>query len=303
MLTDATTTGAAPVAGLIKDTTTAGFRADVITESMNQPVLVDFWAPWCGPCKQLTPVLERVVTAAAGRVKLVKLNIDESPAVWEQIAGQLGLQSIPAVIAIDRGRPVDAFMGAVPEAEIKAFVSRLIGPSEIDQVLDEAVAVAEAGDFASAAELYGAVLREEPENLKALSGLAKVQLDAGSIADAKQVLSLVPPDKASDPIFAGVRAAIELAEQAESLGDLAGLQRRIEADPDDFQARFDLALGFNAAGKRDEAVDQLVAIARRERGWNEDAARKQLLQFFEAWGLMDPAAIRGRRQLSTLIFA
>ena len=303
MLTDATTTGAAPVGGLIKDTTTAGFRADVITESMNQPVLVDFWAPWCGPCKQLTPILERVVTAAAGRVKLVKLNIDESPAVWEQIAGQLGLQSIPAVIAIDRGRPVDAFMGALPEAEIKAFVGRLTGPSEIDQVLDEAAAVAAAGDFASAAELYGAVLREEPENLKALAGLAKAQLDAGSLDAAKQVLGLVPPDKANDPSLASVRAAIELAEQAESLGDLAGLQRRIEADPNDFQARFDLALGFNAAGKRDDAVDQLVAIARRERGWNEDAARKQLLQFFEAWGLMDPAAIRGRRQLSTLIFS
>ena len=303
MLTDATTTGAAPVGGLIKDTTTAGFRADVITESMNQPVLVDFWAPWCGPCKQLTPILERVVTAAAGRVKLVKLNIDESPAVWEQIAGQLGLQSIPAVIAIDRGRPVDAFMGALPEAEIKAFVGRLTGPSEIDQVLDEAAAVAAAGDFASAAELYGAVLREEPENLKALAGLAKAQLDAGSLDAAKQVLGLVPPDKANDSSLASVRAAIELAEQAESLGDLAGLQRRIEADPNDFQARFDLALGFNAAGKRDDAVDQLVAIARRERGWNEDAARKQLLQFFEAWGLMDPAAIRGRRQLSTLIFS
>ena len=303
MLTDATTTGTAPVGGLIKDTTTAGFRTDVITESMTQPVLVDFWAPWCGPCKQLTPVLERVVAAAAGRVKLVKLNIDESPAIWEQIAGQLGLQSIPAVIAIDRGRPVDAFMGAVPEAEVKAFVSRLIGPSEFDQILDEAAAVAEAGDFASAADLYGAVLREEPENLKALAGLAKVQLDAGSLDGAKQVLGLVPPDKASDPILASVRAAIELAEQAESLGDLAGLQRRIEIDPDDFQARFDLALGYNGAGKRDDAVDQLVAIARRERGWNEDAARKQLLQFFEAWGLMDPAAIRGRRQLSTLLFS
>lgn len=301
---DANAAAGAPAAdGLIKDTTTAGFRQDVIAESMNQPVIVDFWAPWCGPCKQLTPVLEKVVRGAGGRVKLAKLDIDEHPGIWQQIGQQLGLQSIPAVIAIDRGRPVDAFMGAVPESEVRAFVDRLAGPSEIDQVLEEAAAVASAGDLASASELYAAVLREEPENLKAIAGLAKTQLELGEPDNARQILAMVPAAKADDPLLAGVRAALELADQAESLGDLAGLQKRIEADGNDFQARFDLALGLNAAGKRDEAVDQLVAIARADRSWNEDAARKQLLQFFEAWGLMDPAAIRGRRQLSTLLFS
>ena len=295
--------GAAPAGGLIKDTTTAGFRQDVIAESMNQPVIVDFWAPWCGPCKQLTPVLEKVVRAAGGRVKLAKLNIDEHPAIWQQIGAQLGLQSIPAVIAIDRGRPVDAFMGAVPESEVRAFVDRLAGPSEIDQILEEAAAVASAGDLASASELYAAVLREEPDNLKAIAGLAKTQIELGEVENARQVLGMVPADKAEDPTLAGVRAALELADQAGKLGDLAAFQKRIEADGNDFQARFDLALGLNAVGQRDEAVDQLVAIARADRNWNEGAARKQLLQFFEAWGLMDPAAIRGRRQLSTLLFS
>ena len=306
MLTDVPAAGANEAggqAGLIKDTNTAGFRQDVIAESMNQPVLIDFWAPWCGPCKQLTPILEKVVKGAGGKVRLVKVNIDENPAIWGQIGQQLGLKSIPAVIAIDRGRPIDMFNGALPEAEVKNFVLRLIGPSEIDQLLEEADALSAQGDVATASEIYTAVLREETDNVRAYAGLAKAQLDAGEPAKARQVLDMVPADKASDPGLASVRAALELAEQAESLGDLAGLQRQVDANPDDFQARFDLALGLNARGKRDEAVDQLVAIARRDRSWNEEAARKQLLQFFEAWGLMDPAAIRGRRQLSTLIFS
>ncbi len=223
--------GAPPAAGLIKDTTTAGFRQDVIAESMNQPVIVDFWAPWCGPCKQLTPVLEKVVTAAGGRVKLAKLNIDEHPGVWQQIGQQLGLQSIPAVIAIDRGRPVDAFMGAVPESEVRAFVDRLAGPSEIDQILEEAAAVASAGDLASASELYAAVLREEPTNLKAIAGLAKTQLELGETENARQVLAMVAGRQGRRP-GAGRRARRPRTRRpAESLGDLAGLQRRIEAEP------------------------------------------------------------------------
>lgn len=287
---------------LIKDVTTASFRQDVIAESMNRPVLVDFWAPWCGPCKQLTPVLEKVVQAAAGKVVLAKMNIDEHPS----IAGQLGIQSIPAVIAFDKGRPVDGFMGAVPEGQIKELIDRLAGPggpSPIDAALGEAAALIEEGDLAGASEVFAAVLEQEPDNITALAGLAKLQLDAGEVENAKRVLAMVPEEKASDPALAGIRAALDLAEQAASLGDLAGLQKTVEANPDDHQARFDLALGLAAGNKRDQAVDHLIEIRRRDKTWNDDAARKQLLQFFEAWGVMDPDTIRGRRKLSTLLFS
>ncbi len=289
-------------ADLIKDTTTATFRQDVIAESMNRPVLVDFWAPWCGPCKQLTPVLEKAVTAAGGAVVLVKMNIDEHPS----IAGQLGIQSIPAVIAFQRGQPVDGFMGAVPESQVKEFIARLAGPagpSPIEAALEEATRLIAEGDLAGASEIYAAILEQEPDNVAALAGLAKIQLDAGELENARQVLAMVPEAKAADPALAGIRAALELAEQAASLGDLAGLQARVEANPDDHQARFDLALGLAARGDRTSAVDHLIEIRRRDRDWNEDGARKQLLQFFEAWGVMDPDAIRGRRKLSTLLFS
>ncbi len=286
----------------IKDVTTASFRQDVVAESMQQPVLVDFWAPWCGPCKQLAPVLEKVVQASAGAVKLVKMNIDEHPS----IAGQLGIQSIPAVIAFDKGQPVDGFMGAVPEAQIKEFIARLAGPagpSPIEEALSEADAMLGVGDTAGAAQLYAAILTEDPGNIAAIAALAKLQLDLGEIDKAKEILDLAPADKANDPALAGIRAAVELAEKAAELGDLGAFQSRIEADPNDHQARFDLALGLNGLNKRDEAVDQLIEIERRDRTWNEGAARKQLLTFFEAWGLMDKASIRGRRRLSTLVFA
>lgn len=289
-------------ADLIKDTTTATFRQDVIAESMNRPVLVDFWAPWCGPCKQLTPVLEKAVTAAGGAVVLVKMNIDEHPS----IAGQLGIQSIPAVIAFQRGQPVDGFMGAVPESQVKEFIARLAGPagpSPIEAALEEATRLIAEGDLAGASEIYAAILEQEPDNVAALAGLAKIQLDASELENARQVLAMVPEAKAADPALAGIRAALELAEQAASLGDLAGLQARVEANPDDHQARFDLALGLAARGDRTAAVDHLIEIRRRDRDWNEDGARKQLLQFFEAWGVMDPDAIRGRRKLSTLLFS
>lgn len=293
---------APPSGDLIKDVTTASFRQDVIAESMKQPVLVDFWAPWCGPCKQLTPVIEKVVTAAAGAVKLVKMNIDEHPS----IAGQLGIQSIPAVIAFDKGQPVDGFMGAVPEAQIKEFITRLAGPAgptPVEQALSEADALLGVGDTANAAQLYAAVLAEEPDNVTAIAALAKIQLDLGEIEEARQLLAMAPADRVGDPALSSVRAALELAEKAAELGDLGAFQSRIAADPTDFQARFDLALGLNALNQRDEAVDQLIEIERRDRSWNEGAARKQLLTFFEAWGLMDKASIRGRRRLSTLVFA
>ncbi|HMO30910.1 thioredoxin [Enterovirga sp.] len=292
---------AAPADGLIKDTTTAAFRQDVIAESMKQPVLVDFWAPWCGPCKQLTPVIEKAVKAAGGKVKLVKMNIDEHP----QIAGQLGVQSIPAVFAFDRGQPVDGFMGAQPEAKIKEFIARLVGPGSAaaDELLAEADTLAKAGDLGGAAELYAAVLAEEPENLAAIAALAKLHLQLGDIEGARRFLAMAPAAKANDPAIAGARAAIEVAEQSASLGDLAAFEARLVADPNDHQARFDLAVGLGGKNRREEAADQLLAIIRKDRGWNEDAARKQLVQFFEAWGPTDPATIAGRRRLSSILFS
>ncbi len=215
---------------LVKDTTTAAFRQDVIQESMKQPVLVDFWAPWCGPCKQLTPVVEKAVKAAGGKVKLVKMNIDEHP----QIPGQLGIQSIPAVIAFTKGQPVDGFMGALPEGQVKGFIERLVGPvgpGAAEDLLAEADALAASGDAAGAAELYAAVLAQEPENVAALAAMAKLHLDLGDLEGAKRFLAMVPQAKENDPAVAGARAAIELAEQAASLGDLGDLQRRVEANP------------------------------------------------------------------------
>jgi putative thioredoxin len=272
-----------------------------MTESMKQPVLVDFWAPWCGPCKQLTPVIEKAVKAAGGKVKLVKMNIDEHP----QIAGQLGIQSIPAVIAFQRGQPVDGFMGALPESQVKGFIERLVGPvaSAADDLLAEAASLAAQGDATGAAELYAAVLAQDPENVAALAALAKLHVDLGDVESARRFIAMAPQAKANDPALAGARAAIELAEQAASLGDLAEFQRRLEANPIDHQARFDLALGLNARGKRQEAVDQLLEIVRRDRSWNEDGARKQLVQFFEAWGPTDENTIAGRRKLSSVLFA
>ncbi|HEX8416511.1 MAG TPA: tetratricopeptide repeat protein, partial [Methylobacterium sp.] len=244
--------------------------------------------------------------AAGGKVVLAKVNIDENPAIWSQISQQLGLQSIPAVIALDKGRPVDGFVGALPESEIKAFLERLVGPggpTPVEAMMAEAALALGEGDAAGASELYAAVLAEEPGHVAAIAGLAKIQLDHGTVENARQILDMAPPDKAADPALASLRAAIELAEQAASLGDLGGLQARIEADAADHQARFDLALGLNGMNNRDEAVDHLIEIVRQDAAWNEGAARKQLLTFFEAWGLMDKASIRGRRRLSTLVFA
>ncbi len=288
--------------GLIKDTTTQAFRQDVVAESMNQPVLVDFWAPWCGPCKQLTPIIEKVVKEARGKVKLVKMNIDEHP----QIPGQLGIQSIPAVIAFKQGQPIDGFMGAQPESQVKAFVEKLagpMGPGPTQELIEAAQAAVAAGDAAGASELYAGVLEMEPENLVAIAGLSRLHLDMGDLDGAKGILAMVPQDKAADPAIATVRAAIELAEQAASLGDTAELEASVAANPKDHQARFDLAVALNARDKREEAVDHLIAIIKADRKWNDDGARKQLLQFFEAWGPMDENSQAGRRKLSTLLFS
>ncbi len=290
----------AGAADAVKDVTTAGFRQDVIAESMRQPVLVDFWAPWCGPCKQLGPVIERAVAATAGKVKLVKMNIDEHP----QIAGQLGIQSIPAVIAFGKGQPVDGFVGALPEREVRAFIERLVGPvgDPVAEALEEAEAAVAAGDTDTALAIYAEILEADDANAPALAGLAKLHLDAGDAATARSVLDRATGSAATHPSVTAVRAAVDLAEQSASLGDSADLERKVQADPADHRARFDLALAMNGQNRREEAVDGLLEIIRRDRSWEEDGARKQLLQFFEAWGMTDKATLYGRRKLSGLLF-
>ncbi len=287
-------------AATAKEVTTASFRQDVISESMRQPVLVDFWAPWCGPCKDLGPIIEKAVAASGGKVKLVKMNIDDHP----QIAGQLGIQSIPAVIAFQKGQPIDGFVGALPESQIRGFIERLVGPlaDPLKALLEEAEAAEEQGDPETAAEIYAEILAADQGNVAALAGLAKLHLAAGDVDQAKAVLSAATGKSADDPAIAAVRASVELAEQSAGLGDLADLQRRVDAAPDDHQARFDLAVALNGKGQRNEATDALVEILRRDRTWNDEAARKQLLQFFESWGPMDKASVAGRRKLSGLLF-
>ena len=295
--------GAPAPASAVKEATTASFKTDVIAASARQPVLVDFWAPWCEPCKQLAPALEKAVADSGGKVKLVKMNIDDHP----QIPGQLGVQSIPAVIAFDKGQPIDGFMGALPESQVRGFIERLVGPltAGADELIAQAQAATAAGDAANAADIYAQVLTEDETNIKAIAGLAKLHVDAGDLDQARGVLSLAPPPapgKAPDPAIAAVLAAIAVAEQAADLGDIAPLETAVADNPADHQARFDLALALNAHGDRDAAADRLIEIIKRERKWNDDAARKQLLQFFEAWGLMDPSSVLGRRKLSALIF-
>ncbi|QBR71591.1 co-chaperone YbbN [Beijerinckiaceae bacterium] len=292
--------GAEAADALVKDGSTASFGADVIAESARQPVIVDFWAPWCEPCKQLAPVLEKIVRAAGGKVKLVKMNIDEHP----EIPGQLGVRSIPAVIAFQRSAPVDGFMGALPEAQVKGFIERLVGP--LDDGADRLAEAAElmgAGELEAAAEIYAGILAKDPDELAAIAGLAKILVASGDIDSAKRLLASVPAGGESDTAILAAKTAIDLAEQAASLGDSADLLGKLAANPADHQARFDLALLLNAQNRREEAAEALTEIIRRDRTWQDDGARKQLLQFFDAWGPIDPATIGARRKLSALLFS
>ncbi len=288
-------------ADLIKDSTTKDFMRDVIEASREVPVLVDFWAPWCGLCKQLTPILERTVRAAKGAVRLVKLNIDDHP----QIPGQMGVQSIPAVFAFQDGKPVDGFMGALPESRVADFIARLIGDSagDIAADLEAAEAALAAGDLNTAAQTFGEVLQKDRENAQSLAGLAKCYIKTGDLARAEQTLALVPPAKADSAPVASARAALELARKAPSTGDIEGLRAKLAANPQDAQSRFDLALALNAKGDRNGALEELLALVAKNRSWDDDAARKQLLQLFDAWGVSDPATIAGRQRLSSLLFA
>src|SRR5271156_1474796 len=259
----------------VREVTTASFRADVLTASTRQPVLVDFWAPWCGPCKQLAPALEKAVADAGGKVALVKMNIDDHP----QIAGQLGIQSIPAVIAFDKGQPIDGFVGALPESQIRGFIERLVGPLEGGSaaLLAEADDAAAKGDAAGAAALYAEILAEDPGDAKALGGLAKLQIAAGELAEAKALLETAPAapaGKEQDAAVAAAWAALRLAEQASNVGELAPLEQAVAANSNDHQARFDLAVALSAKGDREAAADQLIEIIKRDRKWNDEAARK-----------------------------
>ncbi len=286
---------------LIKDTTTQTFVADVINASRKAPVIVDFWAPWCGPCKQLTPVLEKVVKAARGAVRLVKMNTDEYP----DVAAQLGVQSIPAVFAFKDGQPIDGFMGALPESQVRAFVQRVLGSAATggETGLEDAQAAFAAGDVTGAAAQFAAILQSDPENADAIAGLTKCYIQTGDLARAEQTLGLVPPAKQTSDSYRSAKAALDLAKKAGTKSDAKGLEQAVAANPRDWESRFKLALALNGRGQRREAMDHLLEIVRKDRTWNDDAARKQLIELFDAWGPKDPLTLEGRQRLSSLLFS
>ena len=304
-----TAPGTAPAGGVssVKDSNTQQFMADVIDASQAAPIIVDFWATWCGPCKQLGPLLEKTVRDAKCAVRLVKIDIDKN----QDLAAQMRIQSIPAVYAFHKGRPVDGFVGALAESQIKAFVARLIkmagegaGPSPIDQALEQADAALAEGDSGTASAIFGQVLQHEPQNLAAIAGLARCHVGAGDLNEAKRLLDGAPADAAKDQAIAAARAALELAEQAAAKsGAVPELLRRLELDANDHPARFDLAMALYAEGKNEAALDELLEIVRRNRSWNEEAARKQLVKIFEALGPTDPLTLSTRRRLSSILFA
>ena len=291
--------GAAP----IKDVTTASFETDVIAASMEAPIIVDFWAPWCGPCKQLAPALEKAVAGTRGKVRLAKINIDENP----DLAQALRIQSIPTVYAFFQGRPVDAFQGALPESQVKQFVDRLAaqggGDDDIVAVLEQAQQSLEAGDADNAIALYRAILGEAPETAAAFLGLVKALLAQDNIDEAKNVLAQAPKAIAGHADIAAAKAAIDLAEQATNAGPIGPLTEAVARDPADHQARIDLATALYAAGKHQEAIDHLLDSIKRDRSWNEGEARKQLVKYFEARGPLDPVTVAGRRRLSSILFS
>lgn len=287
---------------LIKDSSVETFVQDVIEPSMETPIVVDFWAPWCGPCKNLTPVIEKVTREAGGRVKLVKINIDEN----QELAAQLRIQSVPTVYAFKGGRPVDGFQGGQPESEVRAFYERLAGgpiESPIEALLEQADAALGTDDYETAHGLYVSVLEREQENEIAIGGMIRCMVGMGEVEETRHFVdNMSDADRLKAPISAAI-SALELAETGYSSADLDVARAKVEADPGNMQAQFDYGMACFATNKRDEAVNAMITIIRTDREWNEDAGRTQLLKFFEAWGPMDPASVAGRRALSTVLFS
>jgi putative thioredoxin len=299
---------AAPPADLIKDSDQTKFAKDVLEASRTVPVIVDFWAPWCGPCKTLQPMIEKVVTEAKGAVKLVKINIDQN----QMLAQQLRIQSIPAVYAFFGGRPVDGFMGAVPESQVREFVGRLVqatggaagdGADDLNAALEHAKQAVAEGDFQLAAQIYNEVLEVAPDNLPALAGLARCYAQEGQVEQARAMLAKVPAKDKTNAEVVAVQAQLDLAEAAKAAGPIGELKAKAEKDPKDFQSRLDLAMAYWAGSQKQEAIDELLGMIKVDRNWNEAAARQQLLKFFEALGFTDPLAVAGRKRLSTILFS
>ncbi|MFD2265383.1 thioredoxin [Lacibacterium aquatile] len=300
----------APAAGPaseVKEVTAATFMQEVIEASRDAAIVVDFWAPWCGPCKTLGPILEKTVAETKGAVRMVKINIDE-PAN-QQLAAQLRIQSIPTVYAFLDGRPVDMFQGALPESQVKQWIKRIadaVGPTDASlvELLAEAKTALGGNDFETAASLYAAALQSDPTNVEALVGLGRCLLNVGDIEQARAVLAQIPADQAKTPDVVALKTALDLAEQtAGASGETAALQAKLAQNPNDHQARFDLAMALYGAGDKEGAINQLLDLFKRDRNWNDSAARKQLVQFFEALGFTDPLSVAGRKSLSTLMFS